>query len=374
MWAITHYDALKEALRNEPEAFVRNMTNWRALAEGELNRANPMVAMLDGMDSMLQSNDPDHARVRRLVQKTFTHRRIQHLRPQVEAVVDQLLDGVEAAGRERTVDLKSEFAVPLPIRVISDLLSIPEEDSATIQDLTTRALSGLHPGVMEEFWAFIDDTIERKRARPDEGLISALIAVRDEDEARLSPKELRDNILLFYVAGYETTMGVLTSGVQALLEHPDQLELIRTGQVAWSQAIEEILRWQPSAATLPMMFTARDGVRIGDVVLDKGEPLLLAYLAANRDPAVWEHADTFDITREAGAHLAFGHGPHHCLGAPLARMELGIALPAVFERLPDLHLWGERPGPAPSLLMHHPASLRVILARHVGRGASMVAA
>ncbi|MFD0772312.1 cytochrome P450 [Streptomonospora algeriensis] len=374
LWAITHHGVLKEALRNQSGDFVRNAAYWRALAEGEVDPDHPLVAMFDGVGSMLQTDDPDHKRVRRLVQQAFTRRGIAHLRPRVEAVVAELLDAVEGAGGERVVDLKSEFAVPLPIRVISELLGIPPQDRARAHELTTRTLSGLQEGAVQELCAFIEDTIERKRARPDEGLISQLIAVRDSDDARLSSAELRDNVLLFYTAGFETTMGALASGVQALLEHPDQLELVRTGQVAWSQAIEEILRHQSSAALLPMVFTARDGVQIGDVVLGKGEALLLAYMAANRDPQVFEHAEDFDITREPAPNLAFGHGVHRCLGEPLARLELETALPAVFERLYDLHLWGRRPGPAPSLIMHHPASLRVILARHVGLGASMLAA
>lgn len=373
LWAITHHDALKEALNTQPDDFVRNAAYWRALNDGEIDPAHPIVAMFNGVDSMLQTDDPDHKRVRQLVQKAFTRRGIQKLQPRVAAVVAELLDEVETAGSERVVDLKEEFAVPLPIRVISELLGIPAEDQARAHDLTTRTLSGLHEGAVDELCAFIDATIEYKRGHPDEGLISQMIAVRDSDDARLSPKELRDNVLLFYTAGYETTMGVITSGVQALLEHPGQMELIRTGQVEWAQAIEEILRWQSSAALIPMMFTARE-VEVGGIPLPKGEPLLLAYMAANRDPQVFERANDFDITREPAPHLAFGHGVHRCLGEPLARLELEIALPAVFERLRDMHLWGQRPGPAPSLMMNHPASLRVVLARHVGLGASMATA
>ncbi|QBI55553.1 cytochrome P450 family protein [Streptomonospora litoralis] len=358
VWALTHFDALREALRDQPHAFRRGARNWRALNDGEIGRDHPVVAFLIGSESMLTSDDPDHARERKLVQSAFTHRRVQLLRPRVEQVTAELLDAVERAGRAGPVDLKAEFAVPLPIRIICDLLGIDDADVPAIADITTRALSGLDATATRDADAFAAGMVEAKRARPDDNLISALIAARYEGDA-LTDRELVDNIILLFLAGFETTMGTLANGVRALLAHPDQLRLVRSGEVTWEATIEEILRWDNSVATLPMIYTARD-ITVGGVELPAGEPVLMAFKAANRDPAVWAEASAFDVTRPKRANLAFGHGVHRCLGEPLARLELNVALPAVFERFPDLAaVPGGDDSPAPTLMMNHPKTLLV---------------
>ncbi|MDA0564616.1 cytochrome P450 [Streptomonospora sp. S1-112] len=355
-WVLTHHDALRTALRNQPGAFLRNAANWRALKTGEVDSSSPIVRNMVGVESMVASNGADHRRVRGLVQQAFTRRRVEELRPRVEDLTRRLLDEVAEAGRSGPVDLKARLAVPLPILVIADLLGIEPGDHDAVADIAARTLSGMDGDANARAHALIARVIEDKRRTPDDALISAMIQARD-DSGRLSDTELRDTIYLFFIAGFETTMGTLANGVRALLRHPDQLDLLRRGEVGWDRAVEEILRWDTSVSLLPVLFTGRE-VTVGDVTLPEGEPVLMAFKAAGRDEDRWADAASFDITRPPRSNLAFGNGPHRCLGEPLARLELGVALPAVFERFPELRLAQDSP-PAPSLMMNHPTHLFV---------------
>ncbi|GAB3209231.1 cytochrome P450 [Marinactinospora endophytica] len=355
--AVTHYAELRAVLA-DPGTFARGWRNWRALVEGEVDRAHPIVGLIAGVDSMLASNGADHRRARSVLQAAFTRGRVEGLRPRVQEIVTELLEQIAAAGDR--VDIKAGFAWPLPVRVLCDLLGLDEHQAPLMSDIATRVFSG-DPTVDQDARALLAKIVAAKRTEPGDDLTSALITACDE--RKISETELIDNLYLLVIAGAETTMGTLTNGIRALLNHPDQLGLLRTGRASWRTAIEEILRWDTSVALLPAVFPTRD-VEIGGTWIPAGEPILLAYSAANRDPAAWEDPDRFDITRAGRSHIAFGYGVHMCLGAPLARLELGEALPALFHRFPGLRLDAAeqdlRPAPT-SPIMNHPLTLPVRL-------------
>ncbi len=355
VWALTHDAPLREAMADE-SVFVRGWRNWRPLMAGEVDPHHPVANMLR-VESMLARSGAAPKRMRGLVQSAFTRRRVEDLRPRIEAITGELLDRM--AESDGTVDLKAAYSFPLPIRVISDLLGLDEEDHLTLQTLVGRTLSGTDPDANTDAFAFVASLIEAKRKDPDDGLISAMINARAEDGDRLSETELIHNTLLLIIGGFETTMGMISNSVQLLLTHPDQLELLRTGQVSWENAIEECLRFESSVVMLPFLYTTRD-VEIDGITIPAGDAVLLSFGSANRDPRAHDDPDRFDITRPKIRHMAFGHGAHLCLGAALARLELLIALPALFTRFPEISLVGEAP-PTPTVFMNHPLARPVLL-------------
>ncbi|RCV49791.1 cytochrome P450 family protein [Marinitenerispora sediminis] len=362
-WAVTRHAEVQEVLSGR--RFARNYRNWRAWQQGEVPEDSPVLGMIR-LDNMLQSDGAAHGRLRGLVGRAFTPARVGELRPAVEELVGALLDEFDAPERAGRTDLKAALAVPLPLGVICRLFGVPEEDRPAIQEMVTRVFSSLT--TPEEALAnqrrvdeYFTDLVRRRRGSPGDDLTSALIQARDEGE-RLSDRELIDTLWLFMAAGFETTVGVLANGVRALLTHPEQLALLRSGAQPWSAAVEEVLRWDSSVAMLPFRYPVED-LELGGRLLRRGDPVLVSFASANRDPA--QHgadAHVFDITRTQARNVAFGHGPHFCLGAPLARLELGVAFPALFERFPDLALDlppGGAVPPMPSVFTNLPAGLPV---------------
>lgn len=359
VWTLTHDRELREALIDP--RFRRNWRTWRALNEGEVATDHPVAAMVY-LDNMLTVDGEAHRRMRSPVAQAFTPRRVELLRPRVTEIVNALLD--QLAERDGTVDFKTEFAYPLSMRVFSALFGIPERDHGRMQQMVNTAFSPSSPeevrAMREELDAFLDELIEDKRRSPGEDLTSALVTATDE-EHKLSDAELRDTLWLLVTAGFETTSSALANAVQTLLTHPDQLAHLRSGSIAWEDAIEEVLRQSSSVATLPFLFAAED-VQIGDRTIRAGEPVLLAYLAANLDVERYgEDAAEFDATQSRPRHLAFGHGPHTCLGAALARLEMEVALTTLFTEFPEVSLAeGEAPR-LESVFIHAPAALPIRL-------------
>lgn len=226
VWALTHDAPLRNALADE-SVFVRGWRNWRGLMAGEVDPTHPVANMLR-VESMLARSGADHKRMRGLVQAAFTRRRVEALRPRIEEITNELLDRMDES--DGVVDLKAAYSFPLPIRVISELLGLNEEDHLTLQTLVTRTLSGTDPEANADAFTFVASLIEAKRKNLDDGLISAMIEARAEDGDRLSETELIHNTLLLIIGGFETTMGMISNSVQLLLTHPDQLHLLRTGQ------------------------------------------------------------------------------------------------------------------------------------------------
>ncbi|MFF9852204.1 cytochrome P450 family protein [Streptomyces litmocidini] len=288
---------------------------------------------------LLAADAPDHTRLRRLVATEFTGRRVESLRPRIERLTHELADAMEPAGR---ADLVDAYAFPLPVTVICELLGVPAEDRETFRGwskelVTPTGERGILDAV-EGFGGYLDGLIEDKRAAgAADDLLSGLIAARAEDGDRLSGPELRAMAYLLLIAGHETTVNLISNTVRNLLAHPEQLAALRADPDLLDGAIEESLRYDGPVETGTFRFT-REPFAIGDTAIPAGQSVLVGIGALDRDPARFPEPDRFDIRRDTKGHLAFGHGVHYCLGAPLARLEGRIALRTLLERFPRLEL------------------------------------
>ncbi len=301
--------------------------------------------------NILTVDPPEHTRLRKLVQPSFTASAIEKLRPRIQQITDELLDAIETAAAEhgehapnRTMELISQFSYPLPVTVICEMLGIPPEDREQTRLWSEDLLSAQSSERMEEigrnigeFIAYLRELFARKRETPGDDLISQLLQVEVEGD-RLTEDEILAMVFILFVAGHITTVNLIANGVYALLTHPEQAETLRADAGLVPNAVEEILRYYGPAETTTARF-ARDDVEIGGQAIAKGEPLLVVLAAADRDPTRFSEPQEFDITREdANRHIAFGKGIHACLGAPLARLEGQIAVETLFRRYPDLRL------------------------------------
>ncbi|MEU2431621.1 cytochrome P450 [Streptomyces sp. NPDC007861] len=339
-----------------------------ALADPRLSKS-PGVLGLKMLDEdvigphLLVVDPPDHTRLRGLVAREFTARRVEALRPRVQQISDELIDAVLPAGR---ADLVASLAFPLPIIVICELLGVPGADRDRFRAWSTEVVAPSSPEAertaVHELAAYLDELIEDKRCtRPADDLLSALLRTRAQDGDRLSAAELRAMAYLLLVAGHETTVNLISNGVRALLAHPAQLDALRSDFGLLGGAIEEMLRYDGPVENATMRFT-REEVRYGDTAVPAGEAVLVGLAGGDRDPARFPEPDRFDIRREARGHLAFGHGVHHCLGAPLARLEGATAVRTLLERCPGLALDpdGGPPDWLPGLLMRGARRLPVV--------------
>ncbi|WP_295143537.1 cytochrome P450 [Saccharopolyspora sp.] len=313
--------------------------HWPAWIRGEIPGDWPLISWV-GVDNMFTAYGPDHARLRGLVSRAFTPRRVEALRPRITEITGELLD---ALAGESEVDLRAAFTYPLPIAVITELFGVPEQMRAGLRHIVdevfrTSATPEETAATAQEMAQFLADLIEHKRHHPADDLTSGLLAARDEQENRLSERELADTLILMIGAGHETTVNLLGQAVVALTTHPEQLAMLRNGEVSWDDVVEETLRWEPALANVPLRFATTDIPLPDGTVIAEGDAILASYAAGNRDPGRYAEPDEFDARRGARDHLAFGHGPHFCLGAALARLEAHIALPALFERFPKLEL------------------------------------
>ncbi|MFY1699364.1 MULTISPECIES: cytochrome P450 [unclassified Solwaraspora] len=294
-------------------------------------------------DDRIDPDPPEHTRVRRLVTKAFTPARVADLEPFIHRVVDELLDAMAARGGP--VDLNEAFAFPLPIRVICHLLGVPEQDMARFRGWTDAFLSvsgmtGPQIGAaMRELTDYMDELIAAKRRAPGTDLISAMIRVRDEVDGALTEYELRWWCRLLLLVGYETTATQLGGGVAMLLSHPDQLAKLRADPTLLPGAVEELLRWKLVGSSVSMLRYATADIALDGFTIPAGTSVVPAADSANQDETVFADPGTFDITRRnAGEHLTFSLGVHHCIGAGLARTQLRIATGALLDRFPGLRL------------------------------------
>ncbi|MGW3246302.1 cytochrome P450 family protein [Streptomyces sp. NPDC001070] len=336
VWLVTRYeDGLAALADPRLSSDVRDSADPRLLERLPTNERQAMLR------TMLRADPPDHTRLRRLVSKAFTARRVAELEPRVQAVTDELLDAIVPAGR---ADLVEEFALPLPVTVISELLGVPVSDRHDFQRWTDEMiLQGPQaPDLarLEAAWrqmhGYLSALIDAKRRSPADDLLSALVA-RHDDEQRLDADELIAMAFLLLAAGYVTTVSLIGSGIAALLAHPAQLRALRDDPGLLPGAIEEFLRYDGPINPGITRFT-REDLTIAGVAIPRGATVVIASAIADRDPARFTDPDRLDVTREDNAHLAFGHGIHYCLGAPLARLEGRIAIGSVLRRLPGLAL------------------------------------
>jgi cytochrome P450 len=330
VWIVTRYADVRAALADP--RLARDVHRWPGGGRSRPSEATGVCA------HMLHADPPDHTRLRRLVQKVFTPRRAA-LRAQAEEIAAGLLDEM-AAARGDVIDLLGAYARPLPITVICALLGIPVADRAWIA-VTVAAYDNHaeHQRVERELAAYFTELIAAKRAEPSDDLVSALVVAGDNAGAAdgLTGNELVSTVFLLVMAGFDTTVNLIASGTLALLTHPAQTSRLRRDPSLLPAAVEELLRFTSPVNHANDRFTTED-VPVGDVVIPAGEWVLIATSSADRDPAQFPDPDRLDLGRDTSAHVAFGHGIHHCLGAPLARMEAEVALGALLARFPDIML------------------------------------
>ncbi|MDT0464881.1 cytochrome P450 family protein [Streptomyces gibsoniae] len=344
--AVLGHEALREFLAHPGVA--KHARHFTALREGRIAQGWPLMTFA-AVQGMTTADGDDHRRLRSLVSRAFTARRVAQLRPRVEELTDSLLDDLAhaAVSDGGVADLRRHFALPLPMGVISELLGVADHYRDRLHRLSGQVVAtdiGPEQAIAANsgLVAALGDIAAAKATQPGDDLISALIAARDEDGDRLSQQELIGTLVLMIIAGHETTMNLITNAVRALCGHRDQLDLVRKGQAGWDDVVEETLRWDAPVSYFPFRYPVRD-LTVDGTVIPQGTPVLAGYSAAGRDPAVYgADADRFDVTRpgrsDTPRHLSLGHGAHYCLGAPLARLEAGIALERLFTRFPDLEL------------------------------------
>ncbi|NND75995.1 MAG: cytochrome P450 [Ilumatobacter sp.] len=347
LWVLFRHDDVFRLLRDpslsvqDDNIEVRDEERYAELVDaagGELERST----------SMLNTDPPDHTRLRRLVSKAFTPAAIQALRPRIQQLVDDALDAMAARG---SGDVVTELAFPLPFDVISEMLGMPESDKEQIAAWSGTLVKSLDPMISADIFteivaasdamnAHIDEVVAWKRGHPADDLMTAMIAA-EEDGDRLSSIELRDQIALLFVAGHETTVNLIGTGIYDLLRHPDQAAILRDDPSLDATAIDELLRF-----VSPVQFSRRitlADIEFGGTTIPKGMFVLAGLASANHDPAKWgPTADELDVRREgAGQHLSFGSGAHYCLGASLAKLEAQIAIGTFLRRFPDASVAGD---------------------------------
>ncbi|WP_173094944.1 cytochrome P450 family protein [Actinomadura verrucosospora] len=335
-WAAARHAAL-EAVLAHPD-LSRDVRHWSAEGRRSL-RAGGSLAPIVLAETMLNAEGEEHRRLRGPLSRVFSARRIGAMRPRVEAVTAEFLDRL-AGLPPGPVDLRREFAYPLPCEVISDVMGIPPERRAELAGndhvlTTTRGTPERLASARAGRDAVIRETVEERRRSPADDLISDLVAL---EGGELTGGEVFDTVQELYVAGHVTTVNLITNAVRLLLADPGQLELVRGGARPWSVAVEEALRLESPLRHFPMRYAVRD-VEICGVTVRKGEAVLACFAAAGRDPGRYGgRAARFDVASDPPPHLSFGHGPHFCLGAPLGRLVGEVALSMLFAAFPGLAL------------------------------------
>ncbi|WP_341517738.1 cytochrome P450 family protein [Bacillus paramobilis] len=340
-WLITRYEDALPLLKDNrlkkdaANVFPQDTTN--------------MYLSVDNSDHltthMLNSDPPNHNRLRSLVQKAFTPKMITQLDGRIQRIADDLISEIERKG---TLNLVDDYSFPLPIIVISEMLGIPKEDQAKFRVWSHAVIASPETPEeiketekqLSEFITYLQYIVDVKRKDPKEDLVSALILAENEGH-KLSAPELYSMIMLLIVAGHETTVNLITNTVLALLENQNQLQLLKDNPKLIDSAIEEGLRYYSPVEVTTARWAA-EPFQIHEQTIQKGDMVVIALASANRDETVFENPEVFDITRENNRHIAFGHGSHFCLGAPLARLEAKIAITTLFKRMPELQIKGNR--------------------------------
>lgn len=340
-WLITRYEDALPLLKDN-----RLKKDWTNVFSQDVKNMYLSVDNSDHLTThMLNSDPPNHSRLRSLVQKAFTPKMIAQLDGRIERIADDLISDIERKG---TLNLVDDYSFPLPIIVISEMLGIPKEDQAKFRIWSHAVIASPETPEeiketekqLSEFITYLQYLVDIKRKEPKEDLVSALILAESEGH-KLSARELHSMIMLLIVAGHETTVNLITNTVLALLENPNQLQLLKDNPKLIDSAIEEGLRYYSPVEVTTARWAA-EPFQIHDRTIEKGDMVVIALASANRDETIFENPEVFDITRENNRHIAFGHGSHFCLGAPLARLEAKIAITTLFDRMPELKIKGNR--------------------------------
>ena len=338
VWVLTRYDDCVSMLKDQ--RFGKDI--YRALP-GEIAESwwgpeapsDDPWAMINR--HMLNLDPPDHTRLRPVVHKAFTPRMVENLRPRIAEIANNLLDNM-ADSREG--DLIEQFAFPLPITVIAEMLGIPAADREQFRRWTKTLLfspdEDENRTSLMEFGMYMNQLIDDRHASPKDDITSALVQAEDDGDS-LNRMELLSMLFLLLVAGHETTVNLIGNGTLALLQHPDQMVKLRQNRALMKTAVEEMLRFNGPVDMTTLRYAFED-IELGGTVIPQGEGVWASLLAANRDPAQFPDPDTFDITRDPNRHIAFGNGIHYCVGAPLARLEGTIAISTLLDRISALEL------------------------------------
>jgi cytochrome P450 PksS len=338
-WLVTRYDDVVLALKDPRLA----KDQFRVLSPEQLGKQPWIPALFKPLaHNMLDMDEPDHTRLRLLVQKAFTPRLIEQMRDRIQALSDQLLDAVQDRGR---MDLIRDYALPIPTTIIAEMLGLPVNDRHKFhrwsQALLTLDVSSRW-GMMWAIWngwfflRYVRKQIRARRATPRDDLLTALVQAEEAGQ-QFSEDELLAMVFLLLIAGHETTVNLIGNGTLALLEHPDQLERLRSDPGIIRPAVEELLRYSSPVETATERY-AREDVTLAGVTIPRGSLVFAVLASANRDERQFADPDKLDITREPNKHLAFGLGAHYCLGAPLARLEGQIAINTLLRRTAQLRL------------------------------------
>ncbi|MEU4313026.1 cytochrome P450 [Nocardia sp. NPDC024068] len=331
-WLVTRYEDVKLVLADP--RFSRAVTVGRE----DIPRATPAPARAD---SLLSLDPPEHSRLRKLVAKAFTARRVQELRPRTREIVDTALDTLESAGAP--ADLVQNFALPVPVTVICEMLGVPPRDQHRFRDFSDAILSTTAytrqqiEDARDSLEGYLAELVAERRQRPTDDLLGALVTARDEDD-RLSEKELVNLGVGILIAGHETTANQIANFTYLLLTQREYWDMLRADPALIPGAVEELLRYVQLGSGGGQPRVATEDVVLSGVTVRAGEAVFVNTQAANRDESVFEDSETLDLTRQRNPHIAFGYGAHHCLGAQLARVELQVALEALMQRFPALRL------------------------------------
>ncbi|MFJ8193416.1 cytochrome P450 [Streptomyces sp. NPDC096094] len=339
VWAVTHHAEAKALLTDA--RLVKDINVWGAWRRGEIPADWPLIGLANPGRSMLTVDGAEHRRLRTLVAQALTVRRVEHMRKRITELTDRLLDELPADGG--VVDLKAAFAYPLPMYVVADLMGIEEARLPRLKVLFEKFFSTQTPpeevvATLTELAGIMADTVAAKRAAPGDDLTSALIQASENGD-HLTDAEIVSTLQLMVAAGHETTISLIVNSVVNLAAHPEQRDLVLSGEADWSAVIEETLRYSTPTSHVLIRFATED-VPVGEKVIPAGDALIVSYGALGRDEgAHGPTAGEFDITRVSRTrHISFGHGPHVCPGAALSRLEAGVALPALYARFPRLDL------------------------------------
>ncbi|GAB3740464.1 cytochrome P450 family protein [Nocardiopsis nanhaiensis] len=364
-WATTHHDVTRATLNDS--RLVKNAEHWADLRAGLIPEGWPLLLTVPmGDNEMLGLDGAPHRRLRNHIAKPFSARRVERLRPRIEQITADTLDRLEPKA-DQTLDLKSEFTFPIPVGVVGELYGVDPRHYPYLGELCNALFDSTSTpqqfqetyGALQDFFA---DVVAAKKADPGEDMTTDLFG-EGPDGDRLSDIEVERLLLNVMVAGHETTVNLLNCAVRALLNHPEQLELAKKGEIGWDAVVEETLRYDTPNISMLFRFATED-IEIGGVTIRKGEALMTHYGAVTVDREEYgEDVHVFDPTRAKGRHIAFGYGPHVCPGAPLSRLEAGVILPMLFERFPDMTLAvaDEDLELNPSLLVNSLKELPVVL-------------
>ncbi len=367
VWLVTRYDDVLTVLKDD--RFVKDKRS--VLTPDQMAREPWIPRFLRPIErNMLDSDAPEHTRLRALVHTAFTPRLVELMRKRIERLTDELLDAVE---RRECMDLIADYALPIPTTIIAEMLGVPVDDGHRFNRWSNRIVSiepsgwGLLKAIpsLIALLRYIRKLVRKRRAEPRDDLLSALVEAHEAGD-RLSEDELLAMVSLLLIAGHETTVNLIGNGMLALMEHPEQLDRLRSDPTLIKPAVEELLRYDGPLETATERF-ARVDVEIAGVTIPRGSMVFAVIASANRDERQFERASELDITREPNRHLAFGQGVHFCLGAPLARLEGQIAINSLLRRTRDLRLAVPRQSlrRRPGLVLHGLQSLPVKLSRQL---------